>query len=41
MVHNWVDKCSHGHSKVTDDAQPVCHVEIMTEAAVQQVEELI
>jgi ribosomal protein S25 len=33
VVHNWVEKYSQGRSKVTD--------EIVTEATVQQVEELI
>jgi hypothetical protein len=41
VVNNWVEKFSQGHSKVTDDAQPGCPVEIVTEATVQWVEELI
>jgi transposase len=40
-VHNWVKKFSQGRSKVADDALPGRPVEIATEAAVQQVEELI
>jgi hypothetical protein len=40
-VHNWVNKCSQGHSKVADDVQPGRPVEIATEATVQWVEELI
>jgi transposase len=41
MIHNWVEKFSQGRSKVTDDDQPGHPVEIMTETAVQWVEELI
>jgi transposase len=40
-VHNWVDKFSHGHLKVADDARPGRPVEIATEATLQAVEELI
>jgi hypothetical protein len=40
-AHNWVQKFSHGPSKVADDAQPGRPVEIATEATVQRVEELI
>jgi transposase len=40
-AHNWVKKFSEGHSKVSDDAQAGCPVEIVTEATVQQMEELI
>jgi fructose/tagatose bisphosphate aldolase len=40
-VHSWVDKFYQGHWKVTDDARPGSPVEIVTEATVQQVEELI
>jgi hypothetical protein len=41
-VHSWVEKFSRGHSKVTaDDAQPGHPYEIVTEATVQWVEELI
>jgi transposase len=40
-VHNWVEKCSQGRSKVADDARPGRPVEIATEATVQWVEELI
>jgi hypothetical protein len=36
-----VEKFSQGRSKVADDAQPGCPVETVTEATVQQVEELI
>jgi transposase len=41
VVHNWVEKFSEGLPKVADDAQPGHPVEIVTEATVQQVEELI
>jgi RNA polymerase subunit RPABC4/transcription elongation factor Spt4 len=40
-VQSWVEKFSQGCSKVTDDAQPDCPVEITTEATVQWVEEFI
>jgi hypothetical protein len=40
-VHNGVEKFSQGRSKVADDARPGRPVEIVTEATVQQVEELI
>jgi hypothetical protein len=40
-LHNWVEKFSQGHSKVTDDGQPGRSVETATEVTVQQVEELI
>jgi hypothetical protein len=40
-VHNRVHKFSQGHSKVVDDARPGGPVEIMTEATVKRVEELI
>jgi transposase len=40
-VHNWVEKFSKGHSKYADDAQPGRPVEIVTEATLQWVEELI
>jgi hypothetical protein len=30
VVHNWVDKFSQGHSKVTDDAQPGVEVAVIT-----------
>jgi hypothetical protein len=33
-VHNWVKKFSQGRSKVTDEAQPDCPVEIATEAKI-------
>jgi hypothetical protein len=38
---NWVKKSSQGCSKVTNDAQPGRPVEIVTEATVKRVEELI
>jgi hypothetical protein len=41
VVHNWVEKLSQEHSKVSDDARLCPPVEIMTEAIVQQVQELI
>jgi hypothetical protein len=40
-VDDWVDKFSQGRSKVADDARPGHPVEIVTEATVQRVEELI
>jgi transposase len=40
-VHNWVEKFSQGRSKVANDVQPGRLVETVTEATVQQVEELI
>jgi hypothetical protein len=40
-VHNWAEKFSQGHLKFTDDVQPGCPVETVTEAIVQWVEELI
>jgi hypothetical protein len=40
-VHNWVKKFSQGRLKVADDAWSCRPVEIVTEATVQQVEELI
>jgi transposase len=40
-VHNWVKKFSQGRSKVADNAQPGRPVQIVTEATVQWVEELI
>jgi hypothetical protein len=36
-VHNWVEKCSQGRSKVADDGRPGDPVEIMTEATVLRV----
>ncbi|PNF31287.1 hypothetical protein B7P43_G12665 [Cryptotermes secundus] len=42
VVHSWVEKFIEGHSKVaTDDAQRGRPDEIVTEANVQWVEELI
>jgi transposase len=41
VVQNWVEKFSQGRSKVADDVRPGRPVEIVTEATVQQVEELI
>jgi hypothetical protein len=41
VVHNWVQKFPQGYSKVTDNAQPGHPVEIVTQATVQQVDELI
>jgi hypothetical protein len=41
VVHKLVEKFSQGRSKGADDAQPGRPVEIMTDAAVQRVEELI
>jgi hypothetical protein len=40
-VHNWIEKFSRGRSKVADDARPGYSVEILIEATVQLVEELI
>jgi hypothetical protein len=40
-VHNLVEKFSQGRSKVEDDAWPGRPVEILAEATVQQMEELI
>jgi hypothetical protein len=40
-VHNWIAKFSQGLSKVADGARAGCPVEIVTEATVQWVEELI
>jgi hypothetical protein len=40
-VHNWVEKFSHGRSKVTDDAGPIRPVVIATEAIVHPLERLI
>jgi transposase len=40
-VHNWVEKFSQGRSKVADNARPSRPVEIVTEATVHWVEELI
>jgi hypothetical protein len=40
-VHNWIKKFSQGRSKVADVARPGRPVGIVTEAIVQQVEELI
>jgi transposase len=41
VVSNWVKKFSQGYSKVAHDARPGRPVEIVTEATVQWVEELI
>jgi hypothetical protein len=41
VVHNWVEKFSQGRSKVADGAQSGHPVEILTEATVLCVEELI
>jgi hypothetical protein len=41
VVHSWVEKFSQGQLKVADDAQPGHPVKIVTDATVQQVEELI
>jgi transposase len=41
VVHNWVKKFSQERSKVADDPRPGRPVEIVTEATVQLVEELI
>jgi hypothetical protein len=41
VVRNWVSTFSQGHSKVIDGTQPGHPVEIVTEATVEQVEELI
>jgi hypothetical protein len=40
-VHNWAQKFSQGHSEVADDARSGHPAEIVTEATVQRVEELI
>jgi hypothetical protein len=40
-AQNCVEKFSQGRSKVADDAQPGRPVEIVTEATVQRVEELV
>jgi hypothetical protein len=40
-VHNRVEKFSQERSKFADDARPSRHVEIATEATVQQLEDLI
>jgi hypothetical protein len=40
-VHNWVEKFSEGRSKVADDARPGPTFEMVIEATVQRVEELI
>jgi transposase len=40
-VYNWVEKFSQGRSKVADDVRPDRPVEIVTEATVQRMEELI
>jgi hypothetical protein len=40
-VHNWVEKFYQGRLKVAHDARPGHPVEIVTEATVQRVEELI
>jgi hypothetical protein len=40
-AHNSVEKFSQGRSEITDDAQPVCPVEIETESTVQRVGMLI
>jgi hypothetical protein len=40
-VHNFVEKCSQGRSKVADDVRPSSPFEIATQATVQRVEELI
>jgi hypothetical protein len=40
-VHNWVEKCFEGLSKVADDGRPGRPVEIARGANVQRVEELI
>jgi hypothetical protein len=40
-VHSWVEICSQGLSKVTDDARPGRPVGITAEATVQRVEMLI
>jgi RNA polymerase subunit RPABC4/transcription elongation factor Spt4 len=41
VIHNWVKKFSQGCSKVADDAQQGCPVEIATEASMQWMEGLI
>jgi hypothetical protein len=40
-VHNWAVKFCQGHLKVADDARPGRRVEVVTEATVQRVEEMI
>jgi transposase len=40
-VHDWVKNFSEGRSKVADDARPGRPVEIVTDATVRRVEELI
>jgi hypothetical protein len=40
-IHNWVNKFSQGHSKVTDDTWPDHSVETATEATVKWLEEMI
>jgi transposase len=40
-VHKWVEKFSQGPSKVTYDARPSRPIQTVTEATVQQVEQLI
>jgi hypothetical protein len=40
-IQNWVEKFSQGRSVVADDARRGCPVEIVIEAPVQRVEELI
>jgi transposase len=40
-VYHWVEKFSHGLSKFSDDVRPGRLFEIVTDAAVQQVEEFI
>jgi hypothetical protein len=40
-VHNWAEKFSQGRSNVADDAHPCRPVEIVTEAPLQGVEELV
>jgi transposase len=40
-VHSWVEKFSQGRWKVADNARPDRPVEIVTEATMQWVEELI
>jgi hypothetical protein len=41
VIHNWVEQFSQEHLKVVDDARPGSPVEIVKEATVQQVEELV
>jgi hypothetical protein len=40
-IHNWVERFSQGHLIVADDVRPGCPVEIVIEATVQRVEQLI